>query len=630
MDALNESDFWDVASERTATNPSVLVLVDMAGSAKGDREIPAPHEVESLIDVLRDRLNVEVSLGASSDESRLYAANRDVFALAELIGYRFVTSGGYAYDLIDLGENLRSTPFPEHSCLEGCELSNDWIDAGLRLNLARLRGDEAEGFAGGLRNLLNALPATDKQLHYCNRRDPAEVVCDLLAAYPPDFTLIQAASDARSKTRGAEFAIASNSPVLADYCAALKADLDPYVSALFESVAAKYPIGSAHQIEGSLEPSNVLAPPAPLRQRSTIARRNSEAGDRLVSAWLSSLDPELFPFERSLDRKAQDMLGQLVGKGTSPAGNALLTVLNYAVGLGGEIATSWRTLFLKDLLIQRSVSLGVDPMSFSDDAFTDLIREIEAFDPLIGATAECAPGLRWRKLEKAVLFRYDYWTAIPFDAFVAKADVSRAIGYMNDYLGGTIAVLERDELGRPVRQAERNLYLPQPNYIVLYGGQPIDVTKLETVLYGSDDHRLYWKTIFSTNGSAITDDGSASFARDGEGTRVTFVCKQRFVLPPLFQLFDISLVPDLEKALTTDAYRRFFERTCANLEALIEDRDIRIGRAVDEDTDFPSIALERFLATVAEKGAELFKTSAAASSTSAPDERGFVHVVPPQ
>ena len=72
-----------------------------------------------------------------------------------------------------------------------------------------------------------------------------------------------------------------------------------------------------------------------------------------------------------------------------------------------------------------------------------------------------------------------------------------------------------------MRQAERNIYLPQPNYLVLYQGKPIDVSKLEVVEYAADRHRLYWKTVLSENGSATYDDGIATFERTSDGTRVT-------------------------------------------------------------------------------------------------------------
>jgi hypothetical protein len=224
--------------------------------------------------------------------------------------------------------------------------------------------------------------------------------------------------------------------------------------------------------------------------------------------------------------------------------------------------------------------------------------------------------------------------------FVERVEVARTISFMNDYLGGNLVVIERDAQGRSVRQAERNLYLPQPNYVALYGGKPIDVSKIETVRYEPDAHRLYWTTILSSNGSATADDGVAFFERDGAGTRVTIAGKQRFTLPPALRLFDPALLPDLEAALVTQAYQNFFDRTYANFEALVEGRDIRMGRSPDEPTAHPSIMLEERLAALAEKAGPYLErlqvpkvpaVKGDAQGATRPvrrDARGFVHVVP--
>src|SRR6201999_4346249 len=110
------------------------------------------------------------------------------------------------------------------------------------------------------------------------------------------------------------------------------------------------------------------------------------------------------------------------------------------------------------------------------------------------------------EVDDAIVFRYARDLPIEFDLFVRRVDIARTIQFMNDYLGGVLVELAHDRSGRPVRQAERNIYLPQPNYLVLYQGKPIDVSKLEVVEYGADRHRLYWKTIKSENGSATYDD----------------------------------------------------------------------------------------------------------------------------
>jgi hypothetical protein len=132
---------------------------------------------------------------------------------------------------------------------------------------------------------------------------------------------------------------------------------------------------------------------------------------------------------------------------------------------------------------------------------------------------------------------------------------------------------------------ERNIYLPQPNYVVLAHGKPIDVLKIEEVEIAAGLHRLYWKTLSSPNGSATFDDGIATFERRDGGTNVVFVGKQRFTLPPVLQMLDEALPAATRAGLVTDAYRRFFDGTVANLEALVEGRDIFIGKRADEDSD---------------------------------------------
>jgi hypothetical protein len=204
---------------------------------------------------------------------------------------------------------------------------------------------------------------------------------------------------------------------------------------------------------------------------------------------------------------------------------------------------------------------------------------------------------------------------------------------MNDYLGGVLVPLAHDAAGRPLRQAERNIYLPQPNYLVLYQGKPIDVSKLEVVDYADDRHRLYWKTMLSENASAVHDDGIATFERDGSGTQVTITGRQQFTLPLFFQVFDPEMVPGLKPRLVTHAYQTFFDRTIANFEALVEGRDIRIGRPVDEPALPPMEQLMPMLQRVAEIATPLlqrFTNGGAAMQQPAPqvDADGFVHVVP--
>jgi hypothetical protein len=172
---------------------------------------------------------------------------------------------------------------------------------------------------------------------------------------------------------------------------------------------------------------------------------------------------------------------------------------------------------------------------------------------------------------------------------------------MNDYIGGSALTVASDNTGRTTRQIERNLYLPQPNYTVFLGGDLIDVTKLESVTYTRRRQAMVWKTIKSENGSALSDDGVVTFEALGDDTLVTIFGRQQFKLPPLLALFDLDQIPSLKNFLVTEAYARFFERTFANLEAVAEGRDVRIGQAwTDDPTGEPLVfeRLSRFVATL--------------------------------
>lgn len=172
---------------------------------------------------------------------------------------------------------------------------------------------------------------------------------------------------------------------------------------------------------------------------------------------------------------------------------------------------------------------------------------------------------------------------------------------MNDYLGGRAVALDHDDEGRVVRQAERNLYLPQPNYVALWGGLPIDVGKIEVAHHRTDSCSLYWKTITSANDSAVADDGKVSFERSALGTTVVILGRQQFVLPRALHFVEQRLDPTLRDRLVTHAYATFFSRTIANFEALVEGRDIRIGRGATRADDpsagepMPSAALEKLV-----------------------------------
>jgi uncharacterized protein (DUF362 family) len=608
----------------------------MAGFAAGSPTATDPALVEALIDLLHDRGCENVAVATAADTSALWAANRDVYALSDLLGYRFVTPGGRSYDIIDLAEAPDADAFPAQSALHGTGLSREWLDADIRIVFSKNRTDETSGYALVLDTLIGALPLTDKDLHYRRRRHPGNVVSALLDVAPVQFCLIDAvvsahgASGQRAPTPLAtDTIIACPHPVLGDYIGALRMGLDPAVSPLFARVQRSYSLPQRYTVSGSLTPyAGWLNVPVPLL-RTTQMRGTATTLDRLVAPWLQRLDSELFPLKQPVDARLNATVAPFLADS-----QWLIAFANALVGLIGNAIASYRTMFDKDSLHHQAVPLGIDIAAIPDGAFTQLVDELIALEPVAESAPQISDTLRWRFVEKAVVFSYTRLLPTDFELFVHKVDVARTIQFMNDYLGGVIMPLAHDDKQRPVRQAERNLYLPQPNYIVLYQGKPIDVSKLEVVEYAPDRHRLYWKTIASENGSATYDDGIASFARHAKGTRVTIMGRQQFTLPLFWQVFDLDLVPEIKSVLVTHAYQTFFDRTLANFEALVEGRDIRLGKPTDEPTPLPLEQLMPLLQKLATAAMPLIQRimQRVPQDTSKPqqwvDADGFTHVLP--
>jgi hypothetical protein len=177
-----------------------------------------------------------------------------------------------------------------------------------------------------------------------------------------------------------------------------------------------------------------------------------------------------------------------------------------------------------------------------------------------------------------VLFTHGRTIAAPYDDLVERVDIAGGIRLMNDYIGGCTEVVSRDDQGRVIRQAERNLYLPQPNWLAFSGGQYIDVCKLERIEYTETSRKISWRTVLSPNDSAVHDDGSIAFERADDGhTRVTVCGLQLFTLPPVWTAADPWITPAVKDSLVEESYRRFFTATLDNVEAAYEGRDYRIG-----------------------------------------------------
>lgn len=231
--------------------------------------------------------------------------------------------------------------------------------------------------------------------------------------------------------------------------------------------------------------------------------------------------------------------------------------------------------------MQREVPLNIASDSHPLSDYESIAAYLAPLEQRVLKLTADESGLRWcYHQDGSILFEFSRTLPVDYDAFVSRVDITRSIQFMNDYIGGLIVPQQLDSEGRTTHQIERNLYLPQPNYLALFQGEEIDVTKLEHIAYESDQQQIFWKTVLSENGSATYDDGSVLFQRTENGeTHISIFGRQQFTLPLFWQVVDLDRYPILKNFLVTHAYTVFFTNTMANFEAVNEGREVRIGRA---------------------------------------------------
>jgi len=656
--ALNQAGFWAhlAQARRRANLPpdefQILIKPDLGFFEKGSATGTDPALVEALVDLLHKRGYTRLAVGEGRDSFDLWLENRDVLVLADLMGYRFTTTSGHAYDVLDLGEDLVEVPFPAESVLHGSSLARAWVEANYRICFAKNKTDEENFYALCLHTLAGALPLRDKDYHYHHRLPLPAVIGDLLRHTPVHFALIDAfvsnhgsAGSRLERALDTHTLIASSDPLLADWAGATKMGLDPFSSPLNAAVLRQIGLPLNHHIRGDLTPYSGWINVHPLMASSVQSRNQWMELSRLVKPWLQRVDQGVFPFRDIIDEQinafAMRYLGNIDDNPLAWWGTA---ALNYWVGAAYDGLEAYRTLYDKGRLRWKEAPLNLDLAAYSLADYEAVPGYLEPLAELIRQTPADPNGLRWRYLDGSVLFEFARELPVNYEDFVARVDISQAIQIMNDYIGGRAVPVAQDEYGRVTHQAERNLYLPQPNYVVLYNGKVIDVTKLETIRYGDHEQTIFWKTVKSENASAEYDDGLVTFARTANGeTRVVVMGRQLFTLPLFFQVFSLDYNPPLKGFLTVEAYTTFFNQTMANFEAKYEGRDVRIGRrwhaqegqpGVENAEKWPS---EQLAALVEKIGAAVGQNLGASadfwSGSSRPpagtggvfDQDGFVH-----
>ncbi len=595
--ALARGKLWDVieaARRRTrlakgkfeiSIKPDIEAF-ELLGSTATDPEL-----VEYLVDLLHDRGYVRTRVCDGRDGMAQWLENRDVQVRADLIGYKFVTSKGREYEVLDLGEDLVPGPFTRGEILYGTGLPRVWQKADFRIIFAKNKTDDSSGYYLCLNNLLSLLPLSDKEYHYKHRLDRTHVLLELMPRAKVDFCIIDAfisnhgsAGSRVARPKKTRTIIAGRDLLLTDHVASLKMGVAPDVSAIHVAAQEKFGLPQPYRIAGNLAPYEDWINVHPLVLDSTRRREAWPELSQILQPWLQCVDQERFPFKDPVNAKINRVVSQyLSGIDDSTAVFGSVVGLNYLFALLHEGVSALQIMYWKDALKRCEVPLNLQPRDFQDEDFESIAPYLESIESQIKNLAPDRNGLRWTyDREGAVLFEFSRVIPVPFDAFVRRVDVSKTIQYMTDYIGGVILHVKTNSRGRVTRQIERNLYLPQPNYLALSQGKNIDVSKLEVIRYGRSEHKMFWKTIKSENHSATFDDGSVRFARVNGGDTFVSICgRQKFSLPWFWEVINLDNYPLLKHMLVTHAYTNFFTQTMANLEAVYEGREVRIGKSWD-------------------------------------------------
>jgi len=188
-------------------------------------------------------------------------------------------------------------------------------------------------------------------------------------------------------------------------------------------------------------------------------------------------------------------------------------------------------------------------------------------------------------VDGAILYYLERDVDFPFEEFVSKVDICKAVTYMNDYIGGRTVQVKFDSKGRCIHQLERTVFLCQPNTSVLLNGSNIDVTKIEWIEYRKGLQKIIWRTVSSDNNSAVYDDGTVTFEQLNGRTRIRIMVHQRFVNPPALSWMQLNYYPGLRRLFMVRGFSRFFEKTMDNYCSVAERKYEAIGRPWIIDTD---------------------------------------------
>lgn len=592
--ALEASGFWTGLEVRCRTlgrqpdSLAVVVKPDLDATVPDDPGSTDPFLVEALVALLRSRGYPRVTVLDGRNRPDRWLHNRDALALPDLAGYRFEAPPGDPYDVAWVEDAPRPVPLDRFDGAGALRVDGAWVDADVRITFGSAKTDDAWGYALTVQNLLGLIAPSCPAAGWA----PEDRCLHLLRRVPPDFAILDAVVSSHG-SRGSEAprplhtgtVVASPSALLVDWVGALKMGLDPHVAPTNASALERLGLPDSWTLEGDTVPWEGWEGPHPTLLESTATRRRLwPALDELARAALRPTDRELFPFRHVLlDQVNARVLSALERVAGGRPREAALGALAWGLAWLARARHALVTSVAKDRIVRSRAPLSLELEELDPAAFDETVEMVETQARVLDGAPEDARGLRLRTIGGHIHFAASRVLPLDFDAFVERVEIGAAIRYMNDYLGGSWRVVADDDRARPLRQAERNVYLPQPNWVGVFGGREIDVEKLERIVYEEDRHVIWWRTVRSPNGSADSDDGSVAFVRTpASQVEVRVFARQRFRLPDPLASARVERWPGLHGELVSEAYGRFFDGTLANLQAAYRGEEYRIGKPPPE------------------------------------------------
>jgi hypothetical protein len=337
--------------------------------------------VEELVDLLLEGGCDDVVVAAAISVGDRDRGHHSVQSLAHAAGLTGRSLRGRPYDVVDLGASTCPATVPDTSVLAGRHVSSTWVEADVRVVLARSVTSLSDVYDGCLATLLGAAGEVAGA-------DPADVAVDLLVHLPPALAVIDATvtshgADGRHLLRelATESIIVATDAVLADSTLARLLDRDRAGSRMVSRALCV--LGEPEgRVVGELTPFVGLAGPHPLLINAFRRVEAQQSFARVFSAATGGPDEGAAAGDPVL-AGIRGVLTPLVAAANEPAGHMALLGLLTALAAVVDQSQGWSVPLAKDRVSQVEVPLGFDPASIPADEYDALPTFFAPFEQLL-------------------------------------------------------------------------------------------------------------------------------------------------------------------------------------------------------------------------------------------------------